>query len=208
MTSKVAIVKFDENAEARSLKEALRLIGGIDDLNTSKRTIVVKVGVFSHKAENHTSVNVVDAIVNSFDKAPEIFLVESDNYQGKGLERLQVWKQLFTNRVMPFSLSDDANVMEVRLAGQEMKLSHILFKPNIFLDTHILRSFERGSILKNLFGCIPTSKKVKFHKMEIFCPLLADIFETIGGIDLAVTDGTYFWSGAGNFPVRMNSHSG
>lgn len=205
MTSKVAIVKFDENAEARSLKEALRLIGGIDDLNTSKRTIVVKVGVFSHKAENHTSVNVVDAIVNSFDKAPEIFLVESDNYQGRGLERLQVWKQLFTNRVMPFSLSDDANVMDVRLAGQEMKLSHILFKPNIFLDTHILRSFERGSILKNLFGCIPTSKKVKFHKMEIFCPLLADIFETIGGIDLAVTDGTYFWSGAGNLPVHMNT---
>jgi len=204
LTSKVAIIKFD-GIEAESLKQALHLIGGTDNLNTAERSVVVKVGVFSHKAENHTSVNVVDAIVNSFDKAPEIFLVESDNYQGGGLERLQVWKQLFTNRVMPFSLSDDANVMDVRLAGQEMKLSHILFKPNIFLDTHILRSFERGSILKNLFGCIPTSKKVKFHKMKIFCPLLADIFEAIGGIDLAVMDGTYFWSGAGNFPVRMNT---
>jgi len=203
LTSKVAIIKFDENAEARSLKEALRLIGGIDDLNTSKRTVVVKVGVFSHKAENHTSVNVVDAIVNSFDKAPEIFLVESDNYQGRGLERLQVWKQLFTNRVMPFSLSDDASVMEVRLAGQEMNLSQILFKPNVLVDTHILRSFERGSILKNLFGCIPTSKKAKYHK--ILPKLLADVYEAIGRVDLAVLDGTYFWRGAGDAPVEMNT---
>ena len=204
MTSKVAIVKFDEN-EVESLEQALHLISGKDDLNTGERSVVVKVGVFSHKAENHASVNVVDAIVKYFDKAPEIFLVESDNYQGNGLERLQVWKQLFTNRTIPFSLSDDANVIDVRLAGQEMKLSNTLFKPNIFVDTHILRSFERGSILKNLFGCISTPKKVKFHKMEIFCPLLADIFEAIGGVDLAVMDGTYFWSGAGNFPVRMNT---
>lgn len=203
MTAKVAIVRFDDN-EAESLRRALRLTGGIDDLNTSKRTVVVKVGVFSHRADNHTSVSLVDAIVNSFDKAPKIFLAESDNYQGKGVERLQIWKKLFTDRVMPFSLSDDLDTKEVRLADQEMKLSHILFKPNVLVDTHILRSFERGSILKNLFGCIPTPKKVKFHKMEIFCPLLADIYEAIGGIDLAVLDGTYFWQGAGDFPVRMN----
>ena len=204
LTSKVAIIKFNKNI-AESFEQALHLIGGIDHANTTDRSVIVKVGVFSHKAENHTSVRVVDAIINSFDKSPEVFLVESDNYQGKGLERLEVWNQLFTNRVKPFSLSDDANVIDVTLAGQEMKLSNKLFKPNIFVDTHILRSFERGSILKNLFGCVPTSKKAKFHKLEIFCPLLADIFEAIGGIDLALIDGTYFWSGAGDFPVRMNT---
>jgi len=204
LTSKVAIVKFNGN-EAKALTDALRLIGGIDDLNTAEKFVVVKVGVFSHKADNHTSVSVVDAIVNSFNKAPKIFLAESDNYQGTGWERLQIWSKLFNERVMPFSLSEDRNTIKVKLAGQEMELSHILFKPNILVDTHILRSFEKGSILKNLFGCIPTKKKAKFHKTEILSPLLADIYEATEGIDLAVLDGTYLWQEAGGRPLRINT---
>ena len=204
MTSKVAVIEFDENV-AESFKQALCLIGDIDDLNTAKRSVVVKVGVFSHKAENHTSVNMVNAIINSFNNAPKIFLAESNNYRGTGLERLQIWRDLFTERVVPFNLSDDTNAREVRLADQEMKLSNILFKPNVLVDTHILRTFERGSILKNLFGCVPDPKKAKFHKTEIFAPLLADIYEATGGIDLAVMDGTYLWRGAGDVRVRMNT---
>ncbi len=205
MTSNVAIVKFDENAEAESLKEALRLIGGIDDLNTSKRTVVVKVGVFSHKADNHTSISFVDAIIDSFNKAPKVFLVESDNYQGTGLERLQIWKELFSERVVPVNLSDLKGARDVTLAGQKMKLSTFLFKPNVLVNTHILRTFERGSILKNLFGCIPIREKAKFHQTEIFSSLLADVYEAIGGIDLSVMDGTYLWRGAGDLRVRMNT---
>ncbi len=200
MTAKVAIVRFEDN-EAESLQQALRLINGINDLNTPEREVVVKVGVFSHRAENHTSVRVVDAIIHSFSEAPKIYLAESDNYQGTGLERLQIWRELFSERVVPFNLSDGAD-RDVRLTEQDMKLSRILFKPNVLVDTHILRTFERGSILKNLFGCIPTSKKRKFHK--ILGPLLADIYDVIGGVDLAVLDGTYFWHGAGDAPVRMN----
>ncbi len=205
MTPKVAIVKFDHNTEAESLKEALRLIGGIDDLNTPERTVAVKVGVFSHKADNHTSISFVDAIINSFSKAPRIFLAESDNYQGTGLERLQIWRTLFSERVVPVSLSDLQDAQDVTLAGQEMKLSNVLFKPNVLVNTHILRTFERGSILKNLFGCVPLRKKAKLHKTEIFCSLLADIYEAIGGVDLSVMDGTYLWRGAGDLRVRMNT---
>ena len=205
MVSKVAIVKFDENTEAEALNEALRLIGGIDDLNTPKRIVAAKVGVFSHKADNHTSVSFVNAIINSFNKAPKVFLAESDNYQGTGLERLQIWKELFSDRVIPVNLSDVKDARDVTLAGQKMKLSPVLFKPNILVNTHILRTFERGSILKNLFGCIPTRKKAKFHKTEIFAPLLADIYETIGGIDLAVLDGTYLWHGASDLRAPMNT---
>jgi len=202
LTSKVAIVELDDHAE--SLKNALHLIGGIDDLNTNEKPVVIKVGVFSHKADNHTSVGVVDAIINNFNRTPKIFLTESDNYQGTGSERLQIWKDLFTERVVPFNLSEDPEVRTVRLADQEMSLSHILFKPNILVDTHILRRFQRGSILKNLFGCLSTPKKAKFHKNEIFCPLLADIYEAIGGINLAVMDGAYLWRGAGDVRVKTN----
>ena len=202
MTSKVAIVEFDGD-NVVPLKRVLDLIGGIDDLNTVERPVVVKVGVFSHKAENHASVSMIDAIINSFDRAPKIFVAESDNYRGTGSERLQIWKELFTERVVPFNLSDDPDTRNVKLADREMNLPHILFKPNVLVDTHILRSFESGSILKNLFGCILDSKRAKYHK--VLPTILADVYEAIGGIDLAVLDGTYFWRGAGDAPVRTNT---
>ena len=204
LTSKVAIVKFDGN-EVESLKEALCLIGGIEDLNTPDKMVVVKVGVFSHRADNHTSFGFVDAIVNSFNKAPKVFLAESDNYRGSGLERLQIWKELFSDRVIPVNLSDLTDAQEVTLAGQKMKLANVLFKPNVLVNTHILRTFQRGSILKNLFGCVPDRKKAKFHKTEILCSLLADIYEAIGGVDLSIMDGTYLWRGAGDLRVQANT---
>lgn len=204
MVSKVAIVELKQDVR-ESFNRALKLIGDIDNLNTAERSVVVKVGVFSHKADNHTSVSVVNAIINSFNNAPKIFLAESDNYRGNGLERLQIWREVFTERVVPFNLSDDTDTRKVKIADQEMHLSHVLFKPNVFVNTHILRTFKKGSILKNLFGCVPDPKKAKFHKEEIFYPLLADIYEETGGIDLAVLDGTYLWHGAGSARVRMNT---
>jgi len=202
LTSKVVAVEFDKGS-AVLLKRALDLIRGIDDLDTVERPVVIKVGVFSQKAENHTSVGVVDAIINCFGKASRICVVESDNYKGTGSERLQIWKELFTKRVTPFNLSNDSETRRVKIADQEMELSHMLFKPNVLVDTHIMRSFENGSILKNLFGCIPDSKRVKYHK--VLPALLADVYEAIGGVDLAVLDGTYLWRGAGDAPVRMNT---
>ncbi|MFX1362946.1 MAG: DUF362 domain-containing protein [Promethearchaeota archaeon] len=204
MTSKVAVVRMYGN-ESESFEQALRLIGGIDELDTSKRSVVVKVGVFSHRGDNHTSVGVVKAITNSLINAPRIYLVESDNYQGTGSERLEIWRELFSERVVPFNLSSDTNTKKVSIAGREMELSHVLFKPNVFVNTHILRTFRRGSVLKNLLGCVPDPRKAKFHKNEILCSLLADIFEAVGGIDLVVMDGTYLWRGAGDERVRTNT---
>jgi uncharacterized protein (DUF362 family) len=202
LTSRVAVVEFDGNY-SNDFIQTIKQIKGIEELNTSERSVVLKVGVFSHKVGNHASVDLVRAIINSFDKTPRIFLAESDNYQGPALERLQIWKELFTKKVTPLDLSDEANTRRVTLAGQEMKISNTLFKPNVLISTHILRSFDRGSILKNLFGCIPSPKKARYHK--ILPSLLADIYEAVGGIDLAVMDGTFFWRGAGGLPIRMNT---
>jgi uncharacterized protein (DUF362 family) len=192
MVSKVAIVELKRDAQ-ESLKRALKLIGNIDDLNTRKRSVVVKVGVFDHKKKQHSTVNVVNAIVNSFSKAPQIFLAESNNYKGTGSERLQIWKTLFNERVVPFNLSDDKETREFKIADERIGLSHILFKPNVFVSTHALRISDRGTILKNLLGLIPDRKKVRFHK-KLGATLL-DAYEAIGGIDLAVLDGTYTYMG-------------
>jgi len=197
VVSKVGIVEFNGDVQ-RSLKQALKLIGNIDDLNTKERPVVIKVGVFNHKAETHSTVNVVDAIVNGFNHAPQIFLAESDNYKGTGTERLQIWKELFTERVAPFNLSEDPNTRKVKIADEEIGFSHILFEPNVFVSTHVLRTFEKGSILKNLLGLISDRKKARFHK-KLETALL-DAYEAIGGIDLAVLDGTYTYRGAGAMP--------
>jgi len=202
LTTKVAAVEF-KGKIAESLKQALPLIGGIDDLNTAEKSVVIKVGVFRHKEENHTSVNVLNSIINMFDKAPKIYIAESDNYQGTGTERLQIWKELFTKRVVPFNLSNDPNTAKARIADKEMNLPRILYKPNALVSTHILRSFESGSILKNLFGCILDTKRAKYHK--ILPKLLADVYEATGGIDLAILDGTRFWHAAGNNPVQTDT---
>jgi uncharacterized protein (DUF362 family) len=202
LTSKVAVVEFNRDGTG-SLRKALPLIGGIDSLNNSKRPVVIKVGVFRHKEENHTSVNVLNSIINLFDKAPKIYIAESDNYQGTGTERLQIWKELFTKHAVPFNLSNDPNTVKARIAGREMDLPSILYRPNVLVSTHILRAFEVGSILKNLFGCILDTKRAKYHK--ILPTLLADVYEAIGGMDLAVLDGTRFWHRAGNSPVQTDT---
>jgi len=206
MGSKVALVAFDENNAQESFERALKLVGGISDLNTAKRSVVIKVGVFDPSAGNHTSINVADAIAGSFNKASKIFLAESDNYKGKALDRLQIWKQIFSTRLVPFSLSDDPETRKLKVAGEELALSHVLFKPNVFVSTHILRAYEKGSVLKNLLGLVPDVKKARFHKK--LDTLLADAYEAIGGIDLAVLDGTYLHRGVSANPHVIGSESG
>jgi hypothetical protein len=144
-------------------------------------------------------------LVDNFSRAPKIFLTESDNYVDKALKRLQVYKSVFTDRVVPFSLSDGKAVKRLKIADEEMDLSQVMFKPNVFVDTHVLRSFPRGSVLKNLFGCTPMVQKAKYHKQGVFGRLLADIYEAVGGIDLAVADGTFLFHSATQIKVRANT---
>jgi len=193
LASQVALVESNGDVQ-ESFNQALKLIGKIDDLNTAERSVVVKVGVFDHKARNHASVNVVNAIVNGFNKAPQIYLAESDNYKGTGTERLQIWKELFNERVVPFNLSDDTNTREVEIADEKMRFSHILFKPNVLVSTHALRRYDKGTILKNLFGLVPDRKKARLHKKLV--AVLLDAYESVGGVDLAVIDATSTYSSA------------
>lgn len=194
LASQVAVVELNGDVQ-ESFNQALRLIEKIDDLNTIERSVVVKVGVFNHKGPrvNHPTVGVVGAIVNSFNKAPQIYLAESDNYKGTGSERLRIWKELFTERVVPFNLSEDKDTREVEVANEKIGFSHILFKPNVLVSTHALRKYDKGTILKNLLGLIPDRKKARFHKK--LAAALLDTYEAIGGIDLAVIDATHTYSG-------------
>jgi uncharacterized protein (DUF362 family) len=202
MTSKVALVKVGKNVNA-SLKEAFKLIGGIADLNSAKSDVVIKLGVFNPIQGQHTTIDVTQAIIENFSKAPRILLAESDNSRGTATARLQIWQELFTKRVNPFNLSEDTITRNVVIADEEMALSHILFKPNVFVSTHALRKYEKGTILKNLIGLVPMKKKAQFHRKLV--SVLLDLYEAIGGIDLALIDATYTFPGPSSSKgVRTN----
>ena len=196
MTPTVAVVDND------SFTKALDLIEGINDLNTPERKVVIKVGIYNPQTGICTTVNTLNSIINSFDKATEVRVVESDSGAGPGLKRLEIWRDCYNDRVVPFNLSDDKDTKAVEIAGESVPLSHILFEPNTFISTHVPRRYEDagdedlmniGSIIKNLLGLIPDTKKYRFH--EQLPTALLDIYEAIGGIDLAVLDGTHAFLG-------------
>mgnify|MGYP002395738507 CR=1 FL=1 len=197
---RVAAIEFDESVQ-EPLIQGLKSIG-IGDLNSEERTVAIKVGVFNTRTEQYTTVNMIDALVKAFDRAPEIYLVESDSYGGPAEKRLEIWNEVYGGKVVPFSLSKDKNTREVKVTDEKVQLSHVIFKPNVFISTHVPRRFQdvgindlmnTGSVLKNLLGLIPDKKKYRFHKK--LPTALIDMYEAIGGIDLAVLDGTYTFLG-------------
>jgi len=207
MKSRVALVDIKKHKE-NSISEALKLIGGIPDINKAKQEVILKVGVYSPGSDHHTTIDISNQIINAFDRVKTIYLTESDSYKGTGSERLLIWKKLFSEKVIPYNISEDKDTQPVKINTEIMDLTldmpKILFKPRVFVTTHVLRTYNKGSVLKNLFGLVPIVKKAKFHKNAIFNTLLPDITEAIGGIDLAVLDGTYLHSGLAT-PVKLKT---
>ncbi|MFQ5979910.1 MAG: DUF362 domain-containing protein [Candidatus Heimdallarchaeota archaeon] len=196
MTSTVAVVNKD------SFMQALDLIGDINDLNAAEKLVVVKVGIYNPETGICTTVQTLEAIIQAFDNAPAIRVAESDSGAGPGLKRLELWQDCYNDKVVPFNLSDDTKTKAVEVAGENVLLSHVLFKPNVFISTHVPRRYEdagdedlmnMGSIIKNLLGLIPDTKKYRFH--EQLPMALLDMYEAVGGIDLAVLDGTQVFLG-------------
>ncbi len=192
---KVALMDLGSDVSS-SFAQAVDLIGGIPDLNKPDQEVLVKVGVFAPKQEQYTTIPVARAIVESFSKAPKLWFIESDNYRGTGTERLQIWRELYSDRVLPFNLSEDSDTRTVSIAGEEMALSHLLFESRVLVSSHTLRFYEKGSVIKNLFGLPPMKKKARFHKKLDL--VLLDLFEVVGGIDLAILDGTFAYPGPGS----------
>ncbi len=190
MVSRVALVKTDEGV-LEAYQHALGLLGGIEDLDG--RNITIKVGIFDQRNLNYPSVQVVKAVADSFVRSQKIRLAESDNYQGKALDRLQVWNTVFSSKVIPFSLSNDSCMKEVSVCGERIRFSCALFKPNVLVSLHILRKGQAGSIFKNLLGLVPDIKKDRFHNN--LGDALVDMAQAVGWIDLAVIDGTYSYGG-------------
>ncbi|MDF1539060.1 MAG: DUF362 domain-containing protein, partial [Candidatus Thorarchaeota archaeon] len=145
---------------------------------------------------------IINSIIDSFNLSPEILIAESNSGAGLGQDRLEIWNECYSEKVVPFNLSDDPKIKEVQVAGERAPFSHVLLEPNTFISTHVPRRYEEagmqdvmnlGSIIKNLLGLILDKNKRRFHKE--LPAALADMYEAVGGIDLAVLDGTNVYLG-------------
>jgi uncharacterized protein (DUF362 family) len=132
---------------------------------------------------------VVNAVAKSFPISHRVLLTESDNHEGKALERLQYWREVFSDRILPFDLSTYQKTLEVQVCGEKTALSHVLFKPNVFVSLHVLRNGTADCIFKNLLGLVPDIRKEHFH--DKLGEALVCLAQANGGIDLAVIEGTY-----------------
>jgi len=147
--------------DLESYLDAIEVIGGLDEFNQPENDLTIKVGIYNIETEICTTAKTLNTVIDSFDQLPSIRVVESDSGAGHGLERLKIWDDCYTDRVIPFNLSDDEITKEVSIAGEMNPLSHVLFKPNLFISTHVPRRYENtgdedlmnmGSIIKNLLG--------------------------------------------------------
>jgi uncharacterized protein (DUF362 family) len=191
MTPTVAVV------DNGSFRKAVNLIGGVEDLNKPQRKVVVKVGIYNIVTGICTTSDTLSSIISLFDNATEVLVTESDSNAGPGLERLKIWEDCFNDRVVPFNLSHDDETTEVMIAGELVPFSNVLLEEVTFISTHVPRRYEEagneslmnlGSIIKNLLGLVPDKRKHRFH--DRLPSALNDMYEAIGGIDLAVLDGT------------------
>lgn len=208
MKTKVAIVRTNNGAD-QALKESIKLIGGIDDLNSKEKDVTIKIGFYSLHAWNHPTFEVTKALVEAFNNARHVYLAESDNKpkgvfteSGPALERLQYFKDLYNERVTPFNLSQDKDVREAQILDEKVGLSHVLYEPYVRVGFHAFRPLRGpgqtlfGTITKNLLGIMPGENKVSYHGKDRLRIALLDMLKSIGGLDLAVIDGVYSHYGA------------
>ena len=157
MISKVAVVKIVDGCEI-AFQRAIDLIGGIKDLDVDDRDVSIKIGVYDPENLNHPSLEVVKAVVKSFSSSGRVLLAESDNYVETAMDRLNIWKDVFNEKIVPFNLSADVDTRMVEVAGERVELSHILFKPFVRMSLHAFRGVRGvGQTLwignEESFGC-------------------------------------------------------
>jgi uncharacterized protein (DUF362 family) len=188
--------------DTSSFTHAIETIGGLAELNAPNRRVLVKVGIYDPKTGICSTVQTVNSIISVFDKASEILIAESDSGAGPGLKRLEVWNDCYNDKAIPFNLSTDESTQLVEVAGEQIPFSQTLLDHQTFISTHVPRRYEKagledlmnmGFVIKNLLGLILDTKKHRFH--DHLATALLDMYETAGGIDLAVLDATHAFLG-------------
>jgi uncharacterized protein (DUF362 family) len=189
--TKVSITKF-ENPE-RSILSAVRLIGGVEDLDRSGFQVIIKPCIFDPSHPPYTDARVAGAAASLFHNTKDISFAESDNPMRTGIDALRKTGYNQTSRVGLMDLSSSlAQVKRGRLRLlKDQKFSKFLLNTDVLVNIPVMKGdLKTGTVsigLKNLFGLIPDRMKSHFHRdldevlvelLKIFKPSLTIVDAT------------------------------
>jgi uncharacterized protein (DUF362 family) len=188
---KVSITQF-KNPE-QSILRAVKLIGGITDLDQPGKRVILKPGIFDPTAPPITDIRIARAAVALFHSTRDLSFGESDNSVRMGMQALRQAGYDQIGRVGLVDLSNNlANAKRPRLRLlKEQKFSKILLDADVLVDLPVMKGRPKTSDMsvgvKNLFGLIPDKTKSRFHSSldEVLFELLK-MFKP----DLTIVDAT------------------
>jgi uncharacterized protein (DUF362 family) len=194
---KVSIVRFQ--SPEQSLLRAIKLIGGIDDLDRPRHQVLIKPGIFDPIRSPHANLAVAKAVISLFHKTRDISFAESNNHLRTSLQALKAGGYDQITRVGLVDLSDNLTKIKKTRAKilRDQKFSRILLDADVLVDFPVMKTeSSMGGIsigVKNLFGLIPDKIKSSFH------PILDDVLLELLKLfkpDLTVVDATTLYLGS------------
>jgi uncharacterized protein (DUF362 family) len=194
---KVSITRF--GSPEQSLSRAVRLIGGIADLDRRGLQVLIKPGIFDPNHSPYANLKVAKAVTSLFHATKDISFAESDNHLRTSMQALKGAGYDQISRVGLVNLSD--NLTQVKKARikllKDQKFSKILLKTDVLVDLPVMKTESSvGGIsigVKNLLGLIPD--KVKTHLHGILDEVLAELLKMFKP-DLTVVDATTAYLGS------------
>jgi uncharacterized protein (DUF362 family) len=194
--AKVSITRF-ENPE-RTIISAVRLIGGVADLDRSGFQVIIKPGIFDPGRPLHTDARIAKAVASLFHNTKDISFAESDNPMRTGIEALRITGYNQTSRIGLMDLS--SNLSQVKMGRlrllKEQKFSKFLLNADVLLNIPVMKGDPKTGMvsigMKNLFGLIPDKMKSHFHRdLDDVLVELLKIFKP----SLTIVDATTSWIG-------------
>jgi uncharacterized protein (DUF362 family) len=189
--TKVSITRF-RNPE-QSVLRAVKLIGGIVDLDQPGKQVIMKPGIFDPTRPPYTDVRVAKAAAALFHSTKDISFAESDNPVRTGMQALRQVGYGEISRVGLVDLSSNLTQTKKPRAKllKEQKFSRILLKVDVLVNLPVMKAdpktVQMSVGVKNIFGLIPEKTKSRFHGNldEVLVELLK-IFKP----DLTIVDAT------------------
>ncbi|UCH37414.1 MAG: DUF362 domain-containing protein [Candidatus Bathyarchaeota archaeon] len=222
MPSQVAILKTEDTEESirSSLKQAYTHINDFKSLVKAKK-IIIKVNLCKpFPADSGATVDpkIVEALINLIWKKNsdvEIYLTESNSlsrsaetaFRDTGYRQLEAkYDQLHLT-----NLSKGAKMLvkkgDFRYFKTGLRISYLFFDCDCFISIAKLKTheFEKcAGIIKNQFGCLPTSNKEQYH------PQIGQVLGDVNSLlrpDISIIDGIVAMEGKGptfGTPKKMN----
>ncbi len=220
MNARVSLVKCEDYTPSNVLlavKEAVDLIGGIEQFVSSGQRVLIKPNLLSPKPPEAgvcTHPSVVESIVGlamaagarcSVGDCPSIAGDSPQGYE-RLLEATGMAEVIRRTGIDSIRLDDSSEEREIPDAKvyRRMPVTGALVEADALINVPKFKTHELTLLtgaVKNLFGCVPGRRKIGFHLQagcnpEMFAQILVDLLRTVRPV-LSIMDGIVGMDGQG-----------